>query len=204
LPFDAFRVLQDHAGSRGVEFFSTPFDIESLSFLEGIGCPRYKVASFDTVNLELLHALARTGKPIVMSTGMSSEEEVKRAYSLLFKGTEKVTLLHCVSAYPTPEEAVNLATILKLQSLFDCPIGYSDHTPEVRIPLYAVAAGAQVVEKHLMLGEDCIDAAVSIDEEQLRGMVGEIRRIEDIFGDEYLGVRPVEEPVTVFRRISEI
>ena len=206
LPFDAFRVLKDHAGSREIDFFSTPFDLESISFLEDIGCPRYKIASFDTVNLNLLDALARTSKPIVMSTGMSSEEEVRRAYNLLLKGTKKITLLHCVSAYPITAKVANLATIRKLKSLFDCPVGSSAHTPDIQIPLYAVAAGAQVVEKHLMLDEgmDCIDAPVSITEVQMKDMVAEIRRIEVIFGEEYLGVRPVEELVTIFRRPSEI
>jgi len=107
-----------------------------------------------------------------------------------------------VSAYPLKEENANLAAIYELQDTFDCVVGYSDHTPNIKVALYAVAAGAQVIEKHYKIDQemDCIDAPVSISEDQMKTLVDRIRETEQIFGDGALGIREVEKPITVFRR----
>jgi len=133
---------------------------------------------------------------------MSNMEEIKEAYDILSKGTDKLAILHCISAYPTKEEEANLAAFYKLQEHFDCILGQSDHTNDIVVPLYAVAAGAQIIEKHYKIDDqmDCIDGPVSITEEQTKKMVEEIRRIERIFGNGVLGVRDAEKDIVVFRR----
>lgn len=204
LPFASFDELRHYAGSVGLDFFSTPFDRESVDYLESIDCQMYKVASFDVVNHELLRRVAASGKPVLMSVGMATAAEIAEAYRILKKGTDRIVILHCVSAYPVGEKDVNLAAIYALKEAYDCIIGYSDHTPQIKAPLYAVAAGAQVIEKHYRIDDqmDCIDAAVSITEQQMQEMIAEIRHIEEMFGDGSLGVRKIEEPITVFRRLS--
>ena len=206
LPFEAFKDLKAYTEQKSVDFFSTAFDIESLNVLESIDCDIYKLASFDITNQELLKEVAGTGKPVILSTGMSSLEEIKNAYEILRGGTNKITLLHCISAYPTKQQDANLAAIYELKENFECVIGQSDHTDGIQVPLYAVAAGAQVIEKHYKLDDkmDCVDAPVSITEAQMKRMVAEIRRIEEIFGEGELGVRKAEEETKVYRRFSEI
>lgn len=206
LPFKAFKELKEYAQSRNLEFISTPFDEESVDFLEGIGCRIYKVASFDVVNLKLLEKIAATKKTIIMATGMSSLKEIKTAFAILKGKTDKIALLGCISAYPTKEEDANLAAISALKEKFDCVIGQSDHTPEILVPLYAVAAGAQIIEKHYKLDKnmDCVDASVSITEGQMKKLVAEIRRLEDILGSGELGLRQSEKSCEIFRRPSGI
>lgn len=205
LPFEVFGELKDHAASKGVDFFSTPFDRESVECLKSIGTDLYKVASFDIVNHELLREISATRKPVIISAGMADHDEVKDACDILKKGTDNITILHCVSAYPLAEAEADLATIYALQDAFDCVIGYSDHTAGIRVPLYAVAAGAQVVEKHFRVDEnmDCVDAPVSITEEQMRRFVSEVRTIEKIFGEGRLGLREIEQPIMGMRRPSK-
>ena len=204
MPFDAFSALKSHASSRGVDFFSTPFDHESIACLEAIDTDLYKVASFDVVNHALLRDVAATGKPVILSVGMADRAEITEAYRILKQGGGNVALLHCISSYPLDPAKANLAAIYELQDAFDCVIGYSDHTSGIDVPLMAVAAGAQVIEKHYKIDEamDCIDAPVSITEVQMTEMVARIREIETVFGDGVLGVRDVEKPITVFRRPS--
>ena len=205
LPFEAFGELKAHAAAAGVDFFSTPFDRESVECLQSIGTDLYKIASFDVVNHALLREVAATGKPVIMSTGMAAREEIDAACAVLRQGGGGLGVLHCMSSYPLEESAANLAAIYELQDALDCVIGYSDHTPGIEVPLFAVAAGAQIIEKHYKIDEamDCIDAPVSITEAQTAEMIAQIRRIEAIFGGGELGVREVEKPITVFRRPSK-
>ncbi len=202
LPFDAFRTLRDCATAHGVEFFSTPFDRESVEYLDSLDVNLFKVASFDVVNLPLLRDLAKTGKPIVMSVGMADRQEIDRAYRTLREGTKNIALLHCISSYPLEERQACLSAIYELQDSYDCVIGYSDHTPEIAVPLMAAAAGAQVIEKHFRINEemDCIDAPVSVTETQMKKLVEETRRLEAVFGEAMLGVREAEKGTVAFRR----
>ena len=204
LPFEAFRELKEHAGQQGVEFFSTPFDPESLEVLDDIGCSLFKIASFDVVNHALLREVAAKGRPVLMSVGMAGLEEIREAYAILRQGTERVALLHCMSAYPLQEQDANLAAVYALKTAFDCPVGYSDHTPDITVPLYAVAAGAQIIEKHYKIDEamECVDAPVSITEAQMKNLVQETRRIETMFGRGEFGVRKAEKDIQVFRRVT--
>ena len=169
LSFDSFNVLKKCAEDNNVDFFSTPFDKNSLNYLEGIGCDLYKIASFDVPNLHFLDKVASTGKPVILSVGMSNINEISKAYDLLSNRTKSIALLHCVSAYPTNEEDANLESLNLLKSKFDCIIGHSDHTNDIQVPLYAVSMGAQIIEKHYVIDEnmDCIDLPVSITEKQM-------------------------------------
>lgn len=205
LPFEAFKELKDYTETYNIEFFSTPFDEESVDFLESVNCALYKVASFDVVNYKLLSKIADTKKTIIMSVGMANLSEIEGAFKILKNKTDKLAILHCVSAYPTKEEDANLSAIYTLKDKFDCIIGQSDHTAGVTVPLYAVAAGAQIIEKHYKIDEDmnCVDAPVSITEEQMRNLIKEIRRLESILGNGEFGVRAAEAGCKIFRRHSK-
>lgn len=206
LPFENFEKLKKHANDYGIDFFSTPFDKESVEYLESINTDLYKVASFDVVNKVLLRELAKTKKPIIMSVGMANIDEIKSAYEVFSVNNHKLALLHCVSAYPTEEKDANLGAVFVLQSKFpDCIIGQSDHTSGIKVPLYAIAAGAQIIEKHYKIDEkmDCIDSAVSISEEQMRKLVDEIRYLEIIIGDAKIQMAGIEKPASIFRRPSK-
>jgi N,N'-diacetyllegionaminate synthase len=202
LPFEAFGDLKKYAESQEVDFFSTPFDKESIDYLESIHIDLYKIASFDVVNHKLLQEVASKCKPVILSVGMANHSEISKAYDILKKGTDKIAILHCVSSYPLSEDKADLSSIYTLQDSFDCVIGYSDHTPDIKVPLYAVAAGAQIIEKHYQIDEamDCIDAPVSITENQMNQYVSNVRNIENIFGKGQLCVREVEQPITAMRR----
>ena len=204
LPFEAFKELKDYAKQYDVDFFSTPFDKESVDYLESIGMDLYKIASFDIVNHQLLREVAKTGKPVIMSVGMSNLNEIEEAYNILKNGTNNIAILHCISSYPTIEKDSNLSNIYKIQEQYDCIIGQSDHTNDIKVPIYAAAAGAQILEKHFKIDDDfeCVDAPVSITEIQMKKMVEEVRDLEKIFGNEDFGLREAEKGVDIFRRPS--
>ena len=204
LPFEAFKELKDYAKQYDVDFFSTPFDKESVDYLESIGMDLYKIASFDIVNHQLLREVAKTGKPVIMSVGMSNLNEIEEAYNILKNGTNNIAILHCISSYPTIEKDSNLSNIYKIQKQYDCIIGQSDHTNDIKVPIYAAAAGAQILEKHFKIDDDfeCVDAPVSITEIQMKKMVEEVRDLEKIFGNEDFGLREAEKGAGIFRRPS--
>lgn len=206
LPLEAFKELKEYTETYNIEFFSTPFDDESIDFLESINCALYKVASFDVVNHKLLTKIASTRKTIIMSLGMADLSEIEEAFKILNNKTNKLAILHCISAYPTKEEDANLSAIYTLKEKFDCVIGQSDHTAGITVPLYAVAAGSQIIEKHYKIDENmnCVDAPVSITEEQMRNLTKEIRRLESILGNGEFGVRVAEAGCKIFRRNSKI
>lgn len=205
LPFDSFGKLKAHADQYNVDFFSTPFDRESVECLEDLDVSLYKIASFDVVNHDLLRTVSHCGKPVIMSVGMSNLKEIDAAYNVLKEGTKSIAILHCVSAYPTPEDQAHLASIYDLQARYDCIIGQSDHTTGIDVPLFAAAAGAQILEKHFKIDEqmDCVDAPVSITEKQMTQLVSNVRRLEKIFGEPEFGVRTAEAGMDVFRRSTK-
>ena len=204
LPFEAFKELKDHSKNCGVDFFSTPFDKESVEYLEKIDADLYKIASFDVVNHQLLREVSKTGKPVIMSVGMSNLNEIESAYNILKQGTKNIAILHCISSYPTPEEKSNLSNIFEIQKKFNCIVGQSDHTNDIKVPIYAAAAGAQILEKHYKIDEDfkCIDSPVSITEIQMKKLVDEIRKVEKIFGYESFEVKEIEKGAQIFKRPS--
>lgn len=204
LSFDKFDKLKKFSTNIGIDFFSTPFDEESANYLRKIKCDMFKIASFDVTNIKLIKNIASSKKPVIMSVGMSTIEEIERAYRTIKKYTDKIAILHCISAYPTREIDANLSAIFHLKNAFNCVIGQSDHTNNITIPLYAVAAGAQIIEKHYKLDKkmQCADSKVSITEEQMKKMIIEIRRLEKILGTGQLGIKDAERPTQQFRRFS--
>ena len=203
LPFEAFKELKDYSNKQKIDFFSTPFDKESVDYLNNIGVDFYKVASFDLTNHKILNEIAQTGKPVIMSIGMSNLKEIDEAYNILKKGTKKIAILHCISSYPTIEKDSSLSNLYKLQDRYsECIIGQSDHTNDIKVPIYAAAAGAQILEKHFKIDDnfECVDSVVSITESQMKKLVDEIRNLEKIFGEEIFGLREVEKAQENFRR----
>ncbi len=193
----------------GIIVFSTPFDDESVDYLESIECPLYKVASFDTVNNSLLRRIGKTMKPIIMSTGMSNLDEVKNAkISLNINNseiTDRLALLHCISSYPTPENEANLLVIPLLRQYHNGIVGYSDHTIGIDVPILSVAAGAKIIEKHFTLDTNAEgpDHALSADPETMKKMVSGIRKIEKIMGDQELKSRLIEKEILPYRRFTD-
>ncbi len=205
LPFEAFKELQLYSKRLNIDFFSTPFDFESVDYLESINVDLYKIASFDIGNMDLLEKVAKTNKPIILSVGMSNVDEITNAYNCIKKYNDKLALLHCVSAYPTDEKDSNISAIFSLKDNFkDCVIGQSDHTNDIDVPLFSVCSGAQILEKHFKIDEsmECVDSPVSITELQLKNMVSQTRRIEKIMGSSELQIRDCEKGSLVFRRKS--
>jgi sialic acid synthase SpsE len=204
LSFKDFEVLKKCASDNGIQFFSTPFDDESVDFLTDLGLDLFKVASFDVPNHKFLKKVASKKIPVIISTGMSNMEEIEKAYAILREGTKNIGMLHCVSAYPTLPEQSNLSSIFTLKSKFDCVIGHSDHTNGIEVPLMAVAAGAQIIEKHYKITDDmeCIDGPVSISENQMKQMIERIRFTEDVFGNDSKSLLEIEQGCVQYRRNS--
>lgn len=180
-----FEELKAHCNEIGIEFMSTPFDIESVDVLEKIGVTRYKISSGDINNKQLLQYVAKTGKSMVVSTGMSTIEEVRKAVDWIEQvGNHQITLLHCTSNYPTSYDEVNMKAMQTLQQKFGYPIGYSDHTKGDLASIVAVAMGATVIEKHFTLDKNMEgpDHKASLNVEELKEMVDDIRAVETIMG----------------------
>lgn len=178
--------LMDYCKEKEILFLSTPFDTDSLKMLVERGITILKVPSGEVTNYPYLREIGRTGKPVIMSTGMCDLEEVKAAVSLLQEnGSGEITLLHCNTEYPTPMEDVNLRAMCTLRDELHLPVGYSDHTKGIEVPVAAVAMGAVVIEKHFTLDRnmDGPDHKASLEPEELKAMVRAIRNIETALGE---------------------
>ncbi len=151
-PLEWHKRLFKYARSIGIKIFSTPFDETSVDFLEKLNCPFYKIASFEMTDLPLIKKVAKTKKPIIISTGMSSLKEIEEAYKTAKKfGSKNITLLYCVSNYPSKLNDFNLNNIKILKKKFKCRVGLSDHSKDNRVAITAIAAGAEIIEKHIAL-----------------------------------------------------
>lgn len=179
-------ILKKYCEEKGIMFISTPFDFESVDLLEKTDVSLYKVSSGDLTNLPLLSYIANKNKPIILSTGMANLGEVEEAVETISKaGNDRTILLHCTSNYPTAYEEVNLRAMLTMKEAFKLPVGYSDHTIGIEIPIAAVALGAKVIEKHFTLDRNMKgpDHRASIEPDELKIMVRSIRNIELAMGD---------------------
>lgn len=186
LDSEAHRKLIEYCKQSGIQFLSSPFDEQSADLLAEMDLPLYKVPSGEITNIPFLEHIARKGKPIILSTGMSTLGEVEEAIGVL-KGTgaDQITLLHCVTEYPAPYDEVNLRAMQTLKTAFGLPVGYSDHTPGIEVAIAAVALGAEVIEKHFTLDRSLPgpDHAASLEPEELRQMVSAIRHVEVSLGN---------------------
>lgn len=220
LPHEAYRDLTKRAAERGIAFLSTPFDANSLALLLDLGLPVIKIGSGDLTNAPLLLDVARAGKKLILSTGMATMDEIEEALGVLAFGYSasegtpmlaafakawadpdarrrvitNVILLHCTTEYPCPPEEANLRAMASLREAFGVPVGYSDHTEGIVVPIAAVADGAVVIEKHLTLDRTAPgpDHAASIELEEFRAMVDAIRVTELALGDGTKGPQPSE------------
>jgi N-acetylneuraminate synthase/N,N'-diacetyllegionaminate synthase len=178
--------LMTRAARRGLVFFSTPFDHGSADLLERLGVPCFKISSGEITNLPLLQHVAAKGRPLILSTGMATLEEVEEAVAVIRKaGDPPLVLLHCVSAYPAAAEEMNLRAMDTLRERFGCPVGLSDHTLGIEVALAAVARGAAVIEKHLTVdkGLPGPDHRASLDPHEFAALVRGIRTVEAALGD---------------------
>ncbi len=185
LSFEDFVTLANYCNDKGIKFLSTPFDIESIHFLDGIQ-DIWKIPSGEITNYPYLVEIAKTGKDIIMSTGMSTLDEVNEAVGVLKRfGSGEISLLHCTTDYPTPMKDVNLNAMLSLKRKYETRVGYSDHTRGIEVPIAAVAMGAEIIEKHFTLDRNMEgpDHKASLEPKELYDMVCAIRNIELARGD---------------------
>jgi pseudaminic acid synthase len=202
-PWEWQPKLQQVAHDLGLDCFSTPFDATAVDFLEAMGVPAHKIASFELVDIALIQRIARTGKPIIMSTGMATLDEIKEAVtSLRAAGCTQLALLKCTSAYPSPPEDMNLRTIPHLAEAFGVPVGLSDHTLGIAVPVAAVALGACIIEKHFTLSRATPgpDSAFSLEPPEFKAMVEAVRSVEKALGRVSYEVTDKEKASRVFRR----
>lgn len=196
--------IGDHATLRGLDWFASPWDVPAVDFLEELNVCAYKVASASVTDLELLDALAATGKPVILSTGMSTLDEIDAAVGRLDR--DRLVLLHATSTYPLPAEEANLRMIETLKHLYPgTPVGYSGHEPGLQISIAAVALGAVAVERHITLDRTMwgSDHAASLEPHGLQNLVRDIRIIEQAMGDGIKRVFPGEEaPKAKLRRVG--
>lgn len=195
LPLEAFAEVKAYCEKAGVEFLSTPFDLESIDYLDSLGMRLWKVPSGEVTNLPYLIKIARTGYPVIMSTGMCTLTEISEAVDVLnHYGAGDLTILHCTTEYPAPKDEVNLRAMDTLRETFGVPIGYSDHTEGIEVSLAAVARGATVIEKHFTLDKNMEgpDHKASTEPAEFRQMVQSIRNIERALGQGGKTVSPSE------------
>lgn len=202
-PWEWTPRLMALANELGMDCFSSPFDKTAVDFLESCGAPCYKVASCEIIDIPLLKAIAATQKPVIVSTGMASLAEIDEAVrTLRDNGTTDVTLLKCTSAYPAPVEEANLRTIAHLADAFQCRTGLSDHTMGHAVAVAAVALGARVIEKHLTLAraDGGPDSAFSMEPDEFKQMVNDIRVAEQALGSVCYGPTLKQQKSLVYRR----
>lgn len=180
-PWEWHKALFEAAATIGIDCFSTPFDATAVDFLEQFDPPCHKIASFELVDHGLLACVARTGRPVILSTGMATFDEITEAVHVLRdNGCTNLALLKCTSAYPAPAEEANLSRIPHMAETFDCPVGLSDHTMGIVAPVAAVALGAKIIEKHIChsRSEPGPDSAFSLEPAEFAAMVAAVRTAE--------------------------
>ncbi|HEY8617245.1 pseudaminic acid synthase [Phenylobacterium sp.] len=184
-PWDWHERLFDHARSVGIDIFSSPFDPTAVAFLDGLGAPAFKIASFELIDLPLIELCARTGKPLVMSTGLASPQEITEAVAAARgAGCDEIILLHCTSGYPTPAAQMHLKTLQHIAAEHEVVVGLSDHTLGVAVSIAAVALGACFIEKHFTLSraEGGVDSDFSLEPAELARLVEDTRTAWEALG----------------------
>ncbi len=202
-PWEWQGALKEEADRVGIDFLSTPFDTTSVDFLEELGLEFYKIASFEMVDLPLVEYVASKGKPVIMSTGMATLEEIEEAVETVYKtGNRRLVLLRCSSVYPADPALMNLRTIQDMRDRFHIPVGLSDHSMGSLSAVASVALGAAVIEKHFCISREIEnpDASFSMTPEEYKAMVRDVRAAEAALGRVFYGVGSQEESSVVFRR----
>ena len=202
-PFEWQKELFEYANNIGMTIISTPFDESAVDLLESLSCPFYKVASFELTDLPLIKYIAQTKKPMILSTGMANEKEIKEAIDVIQEhGSGDFILLHCVSGYPTPVEEINLDTITLLKKKFQCEVGLSDHTLGNTSAILSIALGAKVIEKHFTFdrSEGGPDAEFSMEPHELKSLCSSVEMAYDALGKGSFEMKKAEEANIKFRR----
>jgi N-acetylneuraminate synthase len=202
-PFEWHKAMFEHARKIGITVFSTPFDETAVDLLEELDAPAYKIASFEVTDLPLIEYVAKTGKPMIMSTGMASEQEIEEAVATARNaGCEQLVLLHCISSYPAPMEQANIAQVKELGNRFQAIPGLSDHTLGTTASVAAVALGACLIEKHFILNrqDGGPDSGFSIEPEELERLCVETREARLAIGHVGYTRQKAEEQNRIFRR----
>ncbi|MGA8493603.1 MAG: pseudaminic acid synthase [Terriglobales bacterium] len=202
-PWDWQPRLKQVAEDLGLDFFSSAFDPTAVDFLESMDVPAYKLASCELVDIPLLQKISRTGKPLIISTGMATIEEIEEAVATARRaGAEQIALLRCTSAYPALPSEMNLRTIPELTRRFQVPVGLSDHTMDIAVPVAAVALGACIIEKHFTLSRSLKgpDSTFSLEPSEFKAMVGAVRVAEEALGEIHFGLTDSERSSRGFRR----
>jgi pseudaminic acid synthase len=203
MPWEWQATLAAEAAELGMEFFSSAFDPSSVEFLEGMGVPCHKIASFELVDLPLIECVAATGKPLIMSTGMATLAEIEEAVRVARSaGARDLVLLACTSAYPAPAQDARLQRIPHLASTFGVVAGLSDHTVGPEVPIAAAALGAKVIEKHFTLrrADGGVDSAFSLEPEEFAAMVRSVRVVEAAVGEARYGPTEADASGLRYRR----
>lgn len=202
-PWEWHKEIFDYARSLDLIPFSSPFDSSAVDFLESLNVELYKIASFENTDLPLISKVAKTGKPVILSTGAASLAQIDEAVTTLkINGCNEFILLKCTSTYPASPESTNLKTIPYLSNIFNCPAGLSDHTMGVGAAIASVALGATVIEKHFTLRRDDggVDSAFSIEPEELKVLTTEVDRAFKALGDIHFGLTDSEEKAIEYKR----
>ena len=202
-PWEWHEPLKKIIEDLGMVFFSSPFDMKAVDFLETLEVPAYKIASFEITDIPLIKYAASKGKPMIMSTGIANIEDINDAIeACISSGNNQIILLKCTSAYPTPFEEVHLNSIPTIRNQFNCHIGLSDHTLGNIVPLGAVALGAKIIEKHFILKRSLggPDAAFSLEPDEFKQMVNQIRDLENALGKSEIFVSKKVEKSRQFAR----
>jgi pseudaminic acid synthase len=202
-PWEWHKALFDRAKERGIICFSTPFDETAVDFLESLHNPIYKVASFEVNHIPLLRKIAQTGKPVIMSAGASTLQEIEEAVQTLKdNGCKELTLLKCTSTYPATPENTNLLTIPDMKQRFQCNVGLSDHTMGIGVSVAAIALGATVIEKHFCLSraEGGVDSAFSLEPHEMKSLVEEAQRACLALGKVTYNIQEAEKNSRLFKR----
>jgi len=183
LPFENFIELQQYCNDKGILFMSSPFELEGVEFLESMNLPYFKIPSGEIINLPYLRKVNSYGGKVILSTGMSTTDEIQDALNVLMNC--EVSLLHCTTEYPCPYEDVNLKAIQTMKEKFNLPVGYSDHTQGIEISVAAVAMGAEIIEKHFTIDQNMEgpDHKASLSPQELIDLVKSIRNVEKAIGD---------------------
>lgn len=201
-PWEWHKDLFEYAKELGIICFSSPFSKEGVDFLEELGNPIYKVASFEIVDLELIEYMAKAKKPIILSKGIATKEEIKEALDVCKKEVKDITLLQCTSSYPAPLNEANLSLIPKMQRDFGVKVGLSDHTLGITAPIVAASLGAKVIEKHFILDKRLggPDSAFSIEPQEFSTMAKAVREVEELLGVESYELSQKSKEGRVFMR----
>jgi len=202
LSYDNFLRLKTYSDKKKIIFFSTPFDIEAVNFLADIKVKLFKISSFDISNYELIKSISSKKIPTIISTGMASLKEIDRIKSHFSSKGIDHHILHCISKYPNIDEDSILSNITLLKNKYNCQIGLSDHTNDIKTSIYSYFLGARIFEKHFKLSRNdrCVDGPVSITPQQMKNLHDELQKIPLILGKAKFGIKKIEKNAKVFKR----